>query len=307
MSEIPLSLYFQLEEGKSADIEVVSRATLAWAAAIKELSYITDPSLEVRIELVSGTEGSLSLNSIIRDVRSRVTNRQTLRTVVTTAGIWLALEIGSYSVGAILDYLRSTDASEITKELSNEEIESIAKEVATKLEQGVAHNEIYQFYGEVTRDPHIVGVGSTTITGNKPTIIIPRSEIEARINNESVTEESTTRRIKTEKLSLTLVKPTLIEGKARRWGFLGPFGEFGAVVKDTEFLSRVLTGTTHVPMVAGILMDVELETVEEFEQNVWRPKSYTITKVLALYPPTISTQSDLPLLDSGEDDDTSQD
>lgn len=43
---------------------VVARAALSWSAAIKELAFVLDPSLEVRVEIDSGTQCSFSLNSL---------------------------------------------------------------------------------------------------------------------------------------------------------------------------------------------------------------------------------------------------
>ena len=68
MTTTPLSLYLDLEKGATADLEVVSRAALAWSAAIKDLAFILDPSIEIRVEIASGTPGSFSLNSLIRTV-----------------------------------------------------------------------------------------------------------------------------------------------------------------------------------------------------------------------------------------------
>src|SRR5262249_8579726 len=72
MEATPVSLFIDLEEGRRADLEVIARASLAFAAAVKEAAFMIDPSLEVHLELVSGTEGSLKLNQIIKAVK-RVT------------------------------------------------------------------------------------------------------------------------------------------------------------------------------------------------------------------------------------------
>ncbi|MDB5695099.1 MAG: hypothetical protein JWN21_642, partial [Sphingomonas bacterium] len=47
----PISLYIDLEEGELADLEIVSRAAIAWAEAIREAAFILDPTVEVRVEL----------------------------------------------------------------------------------------------------------------------------------------------------------------------------------------------------------------------------------------------------------------
>ena len=69
MSAEPISLYVDLHPGEAPDLEVVARAAIAWSEAIKEIAFLLDPSTEVRIELKSGTEGSLSLNGLLKAVR----------------------------------------------------------------------------------------------------------------------------------------------------------------------------------------------------------------------------------------------
>lgn len=38
--ETPISLYLELEPQATADLEAVARATLSFAAAVKELAYV---------------------------------------------------------------------------------------------------------------------------------------------------------------------------------------------------------------------------------------------------------------------------
>jgi hypothetical protein len=55
---------------KRADFEVVGLSAAAFAEAVKEIAFILEPGLEVRLEFDSGTEGSLKLKAIIK-FRSR--------------------------------------------------------------------------------------------------------------------------------------------------------------------------------------------------------------------------------------------
>jgi hypothetical protein len=72
MSTEPLSLYLDLEQDTKADLEVVANASLALASMLKEIAHIIDPSIDISIELDSGTSGSLSLNTLINIVKERV-------------------------------------------------------------------------------------------------------------------------------------------------------------------------------------------------------------------------------------------
>ena len=52
-----ISLYLELEPGKKADFEVVGRAAAAFAEAVKEIAYLLEPGLEIKLEFDSGKEG----------------------------------------------------------------------------------------------------------------------------------------------------------------------------------------------------------------------------------------------------------
>lgn len=68
LDEAPVSLYIDLEEGRRANLESVARAAVAFAAAVRETAFVLDPSMSVRVELVDSTEGSVSLNALIRSL-----------------------------------------------------------------------------------------------------------------------------------------------------------------------------------------------------------------------------------------------
>ena len=56
---VPLRLYYKLEPEQTADAEVISRASLAFVAGVKELAYILDPSLNVQVGIEGHQDGSL--------------------------------------------------------------------------------------------------------------------------------------------------------------------------------------------------------------------------------------------------------
>ena len=93
----PISLYLDLAEGESANIEVVAKAALAWSAAVKELAYVIDPSMEVEIELISGTEGSLDLNACLKAFAKFAEQKPKLATVIVTSLTWFMGQTGSYT------------------------------------------------------------------------------------------------------------------------------------------------------------------------------------------------------------------
>lgn len=307
MSAQPLSLYLDLEPGQVADLEVVASAALAWAAAIRETAYILDPSIEVRVELASGTAGSLSLNAILRSVRDTVTDKQTIRTIIITALVWAFQETASWTYGQILDALKGEDAAPVAAGLSDEDKEDIARRVAKALEGKVATSEIQRMYRALERDPAIKGVGATTTPGKRPAIIVPRQSFPQKAGHGEVKIETVTKRTVPQTLHVTLIRVVLVEDGGRRWRFKTGQTEFSANMKDQEFLQRLLTGATPVPMVTGIEMDIELETTEELRGGVWVATQRDVTHVVRLRPPI--RQTGLPFTPSDEDkgDDASDD
>lgn len=283
MTATPLSLYLDLEKGATADLEVVSRAALAWSAAIKELAFILDPSLEVRVEIASGTPGSFSLNSLIKAVRKAQNEPVTFRALAIVLALWLGGKVVDHYTDGWIDKLPGGKAEEVAA-LSEDQMDQLAEKVVRGLEAKKAKQHVQELYREAERDPVIIGVGVTEKAGERPEVIVPRSEFAFRAGHSQIRTVTVTKRLVPAKMTVTLIKPVLVPGD-RKWGLLTPFGELGFKIKDKVFVERVLSGTTSVPMVAGIEMDVETETTEEMQNGVWVPVDRVVTHVSGLRSP----------------------
>jgi hypothetical protein len=64
LSDGEISLYFGLQKGQNADLEVVALAALEWVAAMRAAALELDPGAQIRIEFVDAVESSLRLNAI---------------------------------------------------------------------------------------------------------------------------------------------------------------------------------------------------------------------------------------------------
>lgn len=283
--EVTVSLYLDLEKNQVADIEVVARAALAFSAAIKALASELAPEADVRVELISGTEGSLSLNSVIKGAGLLVT-KERLQQVGIGIVTFFALQGAENLTQDAFNHIRGKDGPQAVQ-LTDADVTRIAKAVSSEK----AQKQGRQVFKEVERDPAIKGLGVTQHAGQRPQVIVPRAAFQAR-GGTVVREETVTQRTVPERLTVILVSPVLVEG-TRRWKFRGPMGEFGAPVKDADFTARVLSGTTAAPMVAGILMDVEIETYETLKDGVWVPEGRAVIHVFELKPPTTPEQISL--------------
>lgn len=262
MDATAISLYVDLEKDAKADIETIARSALAFSRAIRETAYIIDPSLEIRIELISGTESSLSLNSVIKSLKSKdIISKKNLIAVASAALLWFSHETRVWSFQKVLDFLISHDD---TSHLSPDDLDAIARKVTEALDKRVASQHVERIYRELDNDPAVRGVGATAKPGHRPSSIVPRSEFAFRSSSPHLIEEhiEVTKRVRTSIETVTLISPVLKEGP-RRWKFSGREGEFGAKIKDHEFLEDLLNGRTAVPMVMGIQMEIELHTSEE--------------------------------------------
>jgi hypothetical protein len=272
-----LSLYLDLEEGEHADLVVVARASLALAEIVKETAYIIDPSLEVALEFKSGTDSSLSLNTLIKSAKSKLYPRPISLSAIALAVICaLVSDSRTFGVVTILDHFLTPEQRH---SLSDDDIARLVQALENARDGKIAKAPIQQLYREIERDTAIKGLGATTIPGTRPPDIIPRAQFQQRSGAE-IEEKKPEIRTRTTTERLTLVSPVLLPTD-RTWRFYLPsIGEFGAKIKDEKFRASILSGRRHIAMRAGIQLDVELDTREEKIGNVWVVKDRSIKRVI---------------------------
>jgi hypothetical protein len=271
-----ISLYIDLLKDRKLDLETAGRAAIAFDAALKEIAFTIDPFATIKVELESGTEGSLSLNSIISSTRL---DKAKLRAIALAILAFFGAETATYTYDHVLDWITSSpDAHE---HLSKEEIEGIAKEVAKVIQSKAAEKHVGKIYQELQRDDSVRGAGISQHHGQRPPSIVPRSEFgkRGRIVHEI---EATGIRSETSVQTLTLISPVLVHGSKRKWKFRHGKIEFGAPIKDEKFLTRVLSGREPVPMSDGITMKVVLTVKEERVNGAWQIKDRTIDEVIEI-------------------------
>lgn len=284
MTAAPVSLYLQLEEGKTADMEVVARAALAFSAAVKSAVFELDPNAEVRVELVSGTEGSLSLNSVIR------TFNEQRKPIAVVAALTVLSWFGQHYFEDFMDALHGHS------ELSEEEKKSIARAVADELaRRSEAPTPAIEVYRELAKDPVVQGVGAS-LSPTKPRAIVPRSEFPVGDEDDPhillPPEDGKQRRSRPRRMTVVLISPVLVRG-ARRWKLKSFEGEFGATMSDRQFQEDVLSGRRQLPSVEGVLLDVDLETIDEFNGVVWKSIANRVLRVHDVILPATQTELDL--------------
>ena len=305
-AEAPLSLYIALEDGKDADLEVVSRAALAWADAIRQIAVHIDPTIQVEIKLHSGSEGSLSLNSIVRALQSGMPTKIALRAAVAAAAWWFTEKGLEYTFTEVLDYLRSEDAAAITRDLSEEELREIAEIVVREHKARIGEEAVEQLYRELERDRAITGVGATTVPEKRPVAVVPREEFGVRSSAAVEDEETVTRRTVNDHIEVVVIRAHLVNDTNKRWRFASPYGEFSATIKDQEFLDDALSGAARIPLVSGLKLDVLVRITEDKVGDLWQATDHAIVRVYGYERPPRQAQLDLradPKRDDPTDDD----
>lgn len=275
------SLYLDLEPGETASLEVIAKTSLAFVEAVRELAFILDPSLEIEIALVSGTEGSLSLNALFKSKKVKdLFSTKALIAAMTVSFMWF----GGHARDWVLEkVLEETIGPESITHLSKEDLASIAETATEAVTKKLANGHVQQVYKELQADPTIKGVGATIVPATRPTNIVPRSEFPARAGSNVETIRTERKRTRESREWLTLVSPVLVEGD-RIWEFTGTEGKISAPVKDRNFLHSVPTGATGLRLVSGIRLDVDLKTFEEFEDGAWHVKRRDILHVYGWTP-----------------------
>ena len=88
---VPLRLYYKLEDGHTANAEVIARASLAFVAGVKELIYVLDPSLKIQVGIQGHADGSLweDLLLIINKGKSEYRSRPARYGVALAALAWI--------------------------------------------------------------------------------------------------------------------------------------------------------------------------------------------------------------------------
>jgi len=284
MDEESISIYFGLEQGSRADIEVIARSLLELSFAIKDVTYYLDPGLEIKIEVVRGADGSLIVDLIIKAVKYVTPDKETLRGLPLIILFWLGTDLRQYIDNKWLDHVLTKDGTSEADITHQKETEK--KAIQAKLDD-INHDDvggihIRNFYGNLYLDHNITSVGATQSPGKRPETIVRRQDFPAKAHldrHHRVTEV----RVLKEEMRVTLISPMLVAGH-RKWKFKGQNGEFSAPINDNDFQRKFLAGQTSIKLQAGIDMDVVVSVLENRIDGVWHVASREIVEVKGFRP-----------------------
>ncbi len=284
----PLKLYFKLEDGHTADAEVVARASLAFIAGVKEICYIIDPSTTISVGLQGHDKGSLWEEFLLLagKAKSEVKENPIPYQVALAAFAWIMAP----PLERIRDNAWGPTLDKYLPKASSEEKADVLKTINIAESGKIAVREKQQFYREIGRDTGIIGVAAN-VDRSKPAWIVPRNDF-ASYSGQSPVLESALDRSTIGPMRVIILSPVL-EVSGRRWKFATAQGEFGASIRDTDFLERIVEGRTAVRMRGGVELDVELETKERLVDGVWTVFERNVIRVVDVIEPTASRQGSM--------------
>lgn len=270
-----LSLYFGLQEGRKADLEVVSLAAVEWARAVRIAATMLDPNLKVRIELVSAHEGSLSLNTVFdwaEDKLGKFDPKMAKHPKLFKTAIGLAIFL-IVSAGPTTEYWIG---EENKIELVEEDRERLDKLFGIIAQSEELKSTNQKFFSILSRDPAISSIGIAEKPGAGLIFSVPSEQFAERSGlwewYEEVPERTSTRQS-----NVILESPDLSDAN-RVWRFkdIATGISFTAKMKDEGFLQSLKEGWINENLRTGIEMRIQIKFKEHLVDGTWQTIPSTI-------------------------------
>lgn len=295
--DVPLVFYFEIADGRAADLEIVSKSSLEAIALVRDISFIFDPSSEIRMKLISGDEGSLRLNTLISGKKLK----RSAKMAAIGAGFFLAEQTLGYLYTAILDgavdhvqqHLFDEEnqkpnqndwnlfkGEKIPPNEQREISERLIKVCRDKSRKQYAE----QFFVQLSRDENIRAFGLTPKLRTNPAKLLDRGDF-TRIASGGWDEARSGQRERIQRIRAILVRPVLLD-EVRNWRFRSIEGEFSAKMADRRFLKMLLAGEMKTPLMAGLEIEMTLSTSEIARGEVWEVDSRVVVEVHSVKPPS---------------------
>ncbi|AQS41375.1 MAG: Hypothetical protein BHV28_06720 [Candidatus Tokpelaia hoelldobleri] len=285
-SDSTLSLYFDLKEGRKADLEIVAQAAIKWVSLLRLVAQEVDPHANVKVELVDAIEGSLKLNTVIEWVENQLFNldRKTEKYKrLRLIAVGLALYLGSDLYERAMDYLFDSSGKNEIKIVLDEKDRNLLRGILEKAnEKQEIKQESKNFFRVLEHDTSIAGVGISKASEKYPKFIIPNTQFAelGGLWELSKTGEEETRTVY-HVFEVILISPVLIK-KPRCWKFqISGLPEFSAKMEDKEFLKALEQDHIRERLRVGINMTIRLKIIESLVDGEWSVKNRSVIEVIS--------------------------
>lgn len=282
MTTTPISLYFGLEKGKNADLEVIAKASLEWIEVIRDLASVIAPDAEIEVEFVQSEEGSVWLQNLIKAVRHG--DKNAMRAVAIATILFFALGPALHlqeDFGDSFWKFFGHDHDEVG-ELTEEEKASIVASVLEAIEKTQLEERRRRIVRQVEQDQAISSIGASTnprVEG--PITQISRDQFPAY--GASQPAEKTKKDKDTElknRVRVKVIRASLRAGETRpRWRFSEGDSEWSADIEDQEFVWAINADQTGLHLAVGQEMIVDLAIDRKFVDGAWEEERRRISRV----------------------------
>ena len=270
-----LSLYFGLNDGRKADLEVISKASIEWVNSVRHATQMIDPSVNIKVEFINAHEASLSLNTILDWGEDQLEKIQHPRLLATAVGLALFLIVDA---GPAYEYWFGEPDK---LELSDEDREILDDLLAKISDSEELRKTNRKFFATVAQDPAVSSVGICERPHAEPVFSVPSSRFAERSGLWETDNEPETRPVERE-ADVVLETPQLYETD-RRWRFLDKATgkPFTAKMRDEEFANSLREGGVNANLRMGIEMTIRIRFEEERKGNEWvsDPSTIEVLKV----------------------------
>ncbi|WP_395622455.1 hypothetical protein [Sphingomonas daechungensis] len=264
MAENAVSLYFKLDEGTSADLEIIAEAAIAWVETLRAAAQAVFPESDVKVELVNVDQSSAIFNTLVdwfdrnADQIARGYDRQ-------PRGRRLVLALAVFTITAAYptyDLIFGDDFTAEDRAMLKRIEEQTRNDPAVRTARS-------KFYRIVERERVIEAVGIKEEPKSDP-IVLKDSKSFEHDDGLFTVESDIPERVTQSVHEVVLVKPALVH-TPRSWTFK-PDGlpEFDAVMRDGKVLNAIQTRGFPEQMREGIRMTIRIETREVLVEGQWK-------------------------------------
>lgn len=281
-AEAPISLYFGLEEGQNADLEVLAKATAYWAEAVRSVALAIDPSLEVRVEFVSSEEGSVWLQNLIKGLRDG--DPKALKAVAVGIILFFAsgpaLHLQADFGDKIVEALGHHDYADI----SDADKKDIADRVIKGLKESNLADKRREIITEVEKDQKItsIGVDSQPRRGGARYRIRREEFVNYHAEVPAAVPVLERKSVPAYGVDVEIVRPSLREGDDKpRWRFSQDGHEWSADLEDPEFVEALRSDQTGISLAIGKHMRVDLVIEQKLVGDEWKEENRRVVRVVS--------------------------
>lgn len=282
MTAVPFSLYFGLQKGERADLEVIARASLEWVEIVRDLASVIVPGADIQVEFVQTEEGSIWLQNLISAVQHG--DKKAMRALAIAAILFFALGPALHLQQDFGDGFWKVFGHDHDEagEISEEEKAQIVADVIEAFEKTELEDRRRRIIREVERDSSITSIGaSTTPRLEGPISTISREQFPAYGASQPKERQKTDKDTQLRnRVRVKIIRASLRPGETRPlWRFQEGDSEWSAHIEDQEFVWAINADQTGLHLAVGQEMIVDLAIDRKFVDDAWEEDGRRITLV----------------------------